>query len=125
LQDSHDEASLTAHGFAAQLMEDLPPVDVRHVLDVFAADLERLYDAIYRQASASDIEGFRRNAHALAGAAGAVGAAALEAACRDAMRPGLSGPQDLAAALDAIGHAASATEADLQAAVKLLDRGHD
>ena len=105
-------------------MEDLPPVDVRHVLDVFAADLERLYDALYRQASAADVDGFRRNAHALAGAAGAVGAEALEAACRAGMRPGLAGTLDLAVALDAIGTAVSATETDLKAAVKVLDSGH-
>jgi hypothetical protein len=109
--------------FASQLMEDLPPTDVRHVLDVFAVDLVRLYDTLCRQEKARDQSGFCRTAHALAGAAGAVGADGLETACRAAMRPALGTPLDLRAALEAIGLEASSTEVALQAILRELDTG--
>ena len=66
-------------GFARQLAEDLPPEDVQHILTVFAGDLERL-SAILSVTTEAEV--MRRTAHALAGAAGAVGAAGLEVACR-------------------------------------------
>ncbi len=72
-------------GFAEQLQEDLPPHDVRHVLAVFAGDLARLMDVLGEAARAGDAASFGRAAHALAGAAGVVGAAALERACRAAI----------------------------------------
>jgi len=80
-----DDNDAVAAGFAAQLLEDLPPADVRHVLSVFAADLRRLVAILTTSLQARDVENFRRTAHALAGAAGAVGAAVLEQAARAAM----------------------------------------
>lgn len=72
--------------FAKQLCLDLPPEDVRRVLVVFAADLPRLSAAIGAAGAGADGEALRNSAHALAGAAGAVGAVALDAACRAAMK---------------------------------------
>lgn len=72
-------------GFAAQLREDLADEDMRHVLVVFAADLERLTDEIADAAQRGDGTRLRRQAHALAGAAGAVGADSLDRVCRRAM----------------------------------------
>lgn len=72
-------------GFAAQLAEDLSEEDLRLVLSVFRTDVQRLTDAMAGAATAEDGVAFRRAAHGLAGAAGAVGAAPLEAACRHAM----------------------------------------
>jgi hypothetical protein len=71
--------------FAAQLAEDLGPDDVRLVLGVFEADVSRLCGLIATAAGTDDPVGFRRAAHGLAGAAGAVGALALEQACRRGM----------------------------------------
>jgi HPt (histidine-containing phosphotransfer) domain-containing protein len=68
--------------FAEQLVQDLPPGDVHHILGVFAADLDRLWGVL---SITDDSETLRRTAHALAGAAGAVGAEGLEAACRAVM----------------------------------------
>ena len=71
--------------FASQLRQDLAPADVTHVLAVFAADAMRL-SAAWRQAlDGDDLTAFRRLAHELAGAAGAVGAASLEQAARSAL----------------------------------------
>lgn len=72
----------------AQLAEDLSPDDVRHVLGVFADDVRRLVGQLDAAAVAGDLAGFRRVAHGLAGAAGAVGAKALEQACRAVMGRG-------------------------------------
>ncbi len=72
-------------GFAAQLADDLSPEDLRMVLSVFGADVERLTAALSGAAQAGDAAAFQRAAHGLAGAAGAVGAVALERACRAAM----------------------------------------
>ncbi len=71
--------------FAAQLAEDLGPDDVRLVLGVFETDVARLSGLISAAARAGDATAFRRAAHGLAGAAGAVGARALEQACRRGM----------------------------------------
>jgi chemotaxis protein histidine kinase CheA len=71
--------------FAVQLKEELPLADVRHVLFLFAGDLERLTVGIRTAAESSDAMAMRRTAHALAGAAGAVGASDLEHSCRAAM----------------------------------------
>ncbi len=110
-------------GFAAQLMEDLPPGDVRHVLLVFGADLQRMQDALQRQAAAQDETAFRRTAHALAGAASAVGAVGLEAACRAAMQLPSGQTVDLAADLATIEGAAAQAAADLQSALRRLKVG--
>lgn len=72
-------------GFAAQLAEDLTPDDLRLVLGVFRTDVQRLTGALATAIAAADIVAFRRAAHGLAGAAGAVGAVRLEQACRQAM----------------------------------------
>lgn len=79
-------------GFAAQLCEDLSPEDIRHVLDVFAADVARLSAVLRDAAAAGDVDTCRRVAHSLAGAAGAVGASALDQACRVAMNRTETGP---------------------------------
>ncbi|HOU89974.1 MAG TPA: Hpt domain-containing protein [Polyangiaceae bacterium] len=84
-------------GFAAQLAEDLSPDDLLLVLGVFRTDVERLTGSLDVAAAALDEAAFRRAAHGLAGAAGAVGAFGLEQACRQAM----SGGQSLAVAVSA------------------------
>ena len=71
--------------FAAQLAEDLSEDDLRHVLLVFGGDVARLTGVLRDTAAAGDAIGFRRAAHGLAGAAGAVGAMLLERQCRLAM----------------------------------------
>ncbi|MCC6718040.1 MAG: Hpt domain-containing protein [Acetobacteraceae bacterium] len=75
-------------GFAAQLAEDLSAEDLRLVLTVFRTDVQRLSGALGEAARAADPAGFRRAAHGLAGAAGAVGAGLLEQACRRVMAQG-------------------------------------
>ena len=72
-------------GFAAQLAEDLSPDDLRLVLGVFRADVQRLTGAMAEALCGADFVAFRRAAHGLAGAAGAVGATRLEQASRRAM----------------------------------------
>nr|WP_283949693.1 Hpt domain-containing protein [Limobrevibacterium gyesilva] len=54
-------------------------------MNVFRGDLDRLSEVLRVSAAAGDGASFRRAAHSLAGAAGAVGAQALEQACRLAM----------------------------------------
>ena len=76
---------MSGHADFAQLAEDLSPEDVRHVLDVFAADVRRLVGDLNAAAVAGDVAGFKRVAHGLAGAAGAVGSKALEQTCRAVM----------------------------------------
>lgn len=71
-----------------QLAEDLPAGDLRTILGVFETDLARLSAALSASASAGDEVAVRRSAHALAGAAGSVGAVELEKAARAAMEPG-------------------------------------
>ncbi|MBU6499221.1 MAG: Hpt domain-containing protein [Rhodospirillales bacterium] len=108
----------------AQLAEDLAPEDFRRVLAVFRDDVARLCQVLLVAARAGDPTTFRRAAHSLAGAAGAVGAEALEQACRVAMtrhdilpaqfpatasaieRLGLAALRELAALLEGIEHAA-------------------
>lgn len=88
--DQNDASPLAQPGlaepdFAAQLREDLGDADMRHVLTVFARDLEQMVPVITAAAAAGEAIRFRRTAHALAGAAGAVGANHLADACRKAM----------------------------------------
>ena len=87
---------MTPTGFAAQLAQDLDPEDLRLVLGVFRQDVDRLLGVLDATVAAGDVGGFRRTCHALAGAAGAVGATALEAACRTAMAGQDSSPDRLA-----------------------------
>ncbi len=105
----------------AQLAEDLSPEDLRHVLGVFEADVRRLVNNLDAAAVAGDLTAFRRVAHGLAGAAGAVGAKALDQACRAVM-----GREDLASAtLPAIAgridRLAEAALADIAAFIAGLD----
>ena len=74
-----------ASPFAIQLLHDLSREDARRVLAVFREDIFRLGEVLRVSARAGDQPGFRRAAHGLAGAAGAVGAEELEQACRLAM----------------------------------------
>lgn len=105
--------------FAAQLQEDLPPADVRHVLSVFHADLRRLTGILAVTVAARDIDSFRRSAHALAGAAGAVGAAGLEDASRAAMA--CEAPADMAALYRAVQAQAGETTTALDLVLRRLD----
>lgn len=104
-------------GFAAQLAEDLSQDDLRMVLGVFGADVHRLKDALAAAAGAADQVAFRRAAHGLAGAAGAVGALRLEQACRRAMTDGAP----MAAALADIDALAAGALGDLAAFLAGLD----
>lgn len=88
--------------FAVQLREDLPPEDTRHVLSLFSGDLQRLTAAIQAAAEAAQGPALRRAAHALAGAAGAVGANALEQTCRAVMKAATDTQADLLANFQAI-----------------------
>lgn len=69
----------------SHLQEDLSPEDMRVVLGVFDADAKRLLVALEAAVTAGDPVTFKRVAHGLAGAAGAVGARTLEQTCRTAM----------------------------------------
>jgi predicted nucleotidyltransferase len=90
------------NGFAAQLAQDLDAGDLRTVLAVFRQDVDRLTGMLDSNLAAGDIVAFRRTCHALAGAAGAVGAAALEQACRLGMMRADLGPAQLPALHGAI-----------------------
>jgi HPt (histidine-containing phosphotransfer) domain-containing protein len=76
---------MTDPAFAAQLLEDIGPAGMRAVAAAFQDDLARLVAVMDQARAAGDIAGFRRAAHGLAGAAGTIGATALERACRAAM----------------------------------------
>lgn len=104
-------------GFAAQLAEDLSQDDLRLVLGVFAADVHRLTDALAEAMRGADVVAFRRAAHGLAGAAGAVGAARLEQASRRAMADTVP----MVSALAEIDSLAAAALGDLAAFLARLD----
>jgi HPt (histidine-containing phosphotransfer) domain-containing protein len=116
-QDQPSRPADPPPGFAAQLLEDLPPADVRHVLIVFGGDLRRLANILDVASQAGDRDSFRRTAHALAGAAGAVGAAALADACRAAM----AGTAELAGLNAAIQAETGSAEAAAAAIRRQLD----
>lgn len=116
--------------FAAQLAEDLSEDDLRHVLLVFGGDVSRLTGVLRDAVAAGDAIGFRRAAHGLAGAAGAVGAMKLERQCRLAMAaPGVDAhaegndadPIILAAALASIETLAEGAMQELARFVAGLD----
>lgn len=109
-----DALSHAEPGFAAQLRADLPEADLRHVLQIFANDLAQLTNQIADAAQRGEAEQLRGTAHALAGAAAAVGAARLEAACRAAQRDTTAGPEQLWAHTAAIAAAAAATRQTLE-----------
>jgi HPt (histidine-containing phosphotransfer) domain-containing protein len=70
---------------AGQLAADLPREDFVRILRTFEEDLGRLAAELEAAAGSGDLEGYRRAAHSLAGAAAAVGARRLEAVARIAM----------------------------------------
>ena len=88
---------MAENGFAAQLAQDLDEGDLRTVLEVFCKDVTALTDILDANLAAGDILAFRRTCHAMAGAAGVVGAAALEQACRLGMVRADLGPAKLPA----------------------------
>ncbi len=110
-------------GFAAQLAQDLEPEDIRLVLGVFHQDVERLTGVLDGNAAAADVGDFRRTCHALAGAAGAVGAVALEQAARTAMTNGDLLPAQLPAIAAEIRTQAAAALADMAAFLAALPQG--
>ncbi|WP_431281041.1 Hpt domain-containing protein [Humitalea sp. 24SJ18S-53] len=69
------------------LARDLPPADFVRIVHTFEIDLARLVAQMVDYATAGDLEEYRRSAHALAGAAGAIGAMRLAADARLAMDP--------------------------------------
>ena len=84
-----------------QLTQPGEPDVLADVLGLFLADAPTRLGAIAAAAAAGDAAALQRSAHALKGAAGAIGASALHAACREledvAKHPGLSpGAADLA-----------------------------
>lgn len=104
-----DALSHAEPGFAAQLREDLPEADLCTVLQIFADDLACLTNQIVDAAQHGEGGQLRRTAHALAGAAAAVGASRLEAACRDAQADTAAGAERLCTHAEAIAVAAAAT----------------
>jgi HPt (histidine-containing phosphotransfer) domain-containing protein len=113
---------MSEHTDFAQLAEDLSPEDMRSVLTVFASDVKRLTGNLADAAAAGDVSGFKRVAHGLAGAAGAVGARALEQACRALMVRSDLAPSQLAASSRATATLAEAALAALAAFVARLDK---
>jgi len=69
------------------------PDVLKDVLGLFLADAAGRLEAIVAAVSVGDAPALQRSAHTLKGAAGAIGASALQAACREleelAKRPGL------------------------------------
>ncbi len=106
-----------------QLAEDLSPEDLRVVLGVFATDVKRLTATLNAAAADQDLVNFKRVAHGLAGAAGAVGAKALEMACRTAMVRTEIGPDGLQSAAGAIDRLAETALSQMEAFVAQLDDG--
>ena len=107
--------------FAAQLAEDLGPADLRHVLEVFGRDVARLTGVLRDAAAGDDAIGFRRAAHGLAGAAGAVGARALEQECRKAMAQAETKLGELSATMSTIDVLAEDAMRELARFVAALD----
>ena len=105
----------------AQLAEDLSPEDVKRVLKVFESDVRRLVGDLDAAAVAGDAAAFRRVTHGLAGAAGAVGAKALDLACRAAMGRDDLDPAGLPRIAGRIDQLADTALADLAAFVARLD----
>jgi HPt (histidine-containing phosphotransfer) domain-containing protein len=105
----------------AQLAEDLAPDDVRRVLSVFDLDVRRLVGDLEAAAAAGHVDAFRRVAHGLAGAAGAVGARSLEQACRAQMGRADLDPAALPPLAGKIHQLADAALVELAAFVAGLD----
>jgi HPt (histidine-containing phosphotransfer) domain-containing protein len=95
---------------ARQLAAELPHDVFVGVVRTFEADLARLVQQMVDALKAGEMDSYRRNAHSLAGAAGAIGARRLEALARQAMSPGA--PPAAAAVLE-LGAEARAALAEL------------
>jgi len=75
----------------------MPRSELLTIIATFDADLRRLGGELQGAVSGGDIAGYRRSAHALAGAAAGVGAKRLESVARHAMDPnGAEQPATLA-----------------------------
>ena len=72
---------------AGQLAEELPRDVFVRIVRTFEQDLAKLVRQMVDAARAGDVAEYRRAAHGLAGAAGSIGAKALEILARQAMRP--------------------------------------
>ena len=72
---------------AGQLAAELPRDVFVGIVRTFEQDLARLVRQMIDAVRSGDTEEYRRAAHSLAGAAGSIGAKALEALARQAMRP--------------------------------------
>jgi len=108
--------------FAADLAKELPPADFLRVLLLFRADMVRLTGEAEAAARAGGHEALRRAAHGLAGAAGAVGATAVDTACRIIMRS-KDADLDLAESIQTIRRLAEATIVDLDLAISQARTG--
>ena len=86
-----------------QLTQDGEPDVLADVLGLFLADAPARLAAIAAAAQAGDGPALHRSAHALKGAAGTIGASALQAACRDLEEIGRTGERAPSAeALEAV-----------------------
>jgi hypothetical protein len=97
-------------GFTAALAQDLDPADVRAVVAVFLRDVARLVAEVDDAVARGDADACYRGGHALAGAASAVGAGALESACRRMMA---------AATGDGVARVTAARKVDREAAAAI------
>jgi HPt (histidine-containing phosphotransfer) domain-containing protein len=117
--------ALSAPPIATQLVLDLPREDVLHVLAVFDEETQRLSKLLKATAVAGDATAFRRAAHALAGAAGAVGATVLESAARGGMAPEGHSPARMLEVADEIAELSGAARREAAAVVADLDKADD
>jgi HPt (histidine-containing phosphotransfer) domain-containing protein len=95
---------------AQQLANDLPREVFIGVVRTFEADLGRLAQMMVDAVRAKDLDTYRRCAHGLAGAAGAIGARKLESLARQAMS---HGHEPSAAEILLLGQEAKAALAEL------------
>ncbi|MDO9707529.1 Hpt domain-containing protein [Paracraurococcus lichenis] len=72
---------------AGLLAQELPAADFRRIVETFEDDIGRLTGELEQAGAAGRLDEYRRVAHGLAGAAGAVGATLLERTARLAMDP--------------------------------------
>ena len=88
MRDGSEEPSVAALDPAVldslrQLTQPGEPDVLAEVLGLFLADAPSRLDAIVAAAVAGDAVALQRSAHTLKGAAGTIGASALQAACRE------------------------------------------
>lgn len=106
----------------AQLAEDIPMADVRRIVSVFADDMQRLVPQMRTAAQAGDLAQWRRILHSIAGAAGAVGGAALEQAARQGMNWPDAQAAGAAAQATLVAHLADQTVVELGAHLAEIGR---